>query len=398
MAWGGSEDLIGPALSEALAPVVHLELEWDAAKLEKRIAKYFRSGAKGLEFDSKPWSELVEEYADKVFASIFQALSDRHWLSQADFLFVLDAGVKETFPPEVLGGVPQNLFERAVLNANDRAFEEQRYLPMLWDTITEMLQGPKIKKKAYDAFEEGRKNAAGCTGDEAGSSIGTFLQAWVHNTIARLAETSNGMPDSILEPQTCAHLFHALVGRGAMPLPLVYECGEPPEGWPFIDQAVGQAYAHAGCGMPMNMKGVKGKGKGKASGKASGKAPRSAAPRTPPMGPAPPSKAAGRGGFGKAGGKAAGGADNGTGTKRALEVPDIADAKRPRAGGKGKAGGVEVKNPHCVQQEDCVGTAETDLVQHVDGDVAGDVYCSACWNVFAEADPSLTATPYETPA
>jgi len=383
MAFGGDEDLVGPAVSEALAPVGHLEEEWDLSKLEKRIRQYFRNGAKGLEFESKPWSELVEEYADKVFASIFQALSDRHWLSQADFLFVLDAGVKETFPARVLNGVPMHIFERAVLNANDRAFEEQRYLPLLWETIQENLQGPKIRKKSYDAFEEGRKNAAGCTGDEAGSPVATFLQAWIHNTIARLSADTGGMPDSILEPQQCAYLFHALIGQGALPLPLVMEQGVPPPGWPFVDQVVGQAYAQAGCGVPHFMKGGgKSKGKGKAAG-------------------------CGCKGFGgKAGGKASYGANGngGCGAAGAKRAPSGAtagsDAKRPKgdAGGKGKGAGVVKCNPHCIQQEDCVGNSATDLVQHVDGDTAGDVYCSACWAVFADADPSLTAMPYETPS
>lgn len=385
MAFGGDEDHLTPAVSDALTPVAHLEQEWDVSKLEKRIRQYFRNGAKGLEFGSKPWSELLEEYADKVFASIFQALSDRHWLSQADFLLVLDAGVKETFPAHVLNGVPQHIFERTVLNANDRAFEEQRYLPLLWETIQAMLQGPKIRKKAYEAFEEGRKKSAGFTGDEAGSPIATFLQAWIHNTVAHLAASSNGMPDSIIDPPTCSHLFHALIGNGALPLPLVAEQGMPPPGWPFIDQVIGQAFAQAGCGVPHFMKGgAKGKGKGKAGG-----------------------GCCGRGVGGKAGGKAAfggaAGTTNGNGaTKRAhggASAGAGADAKRPRVdGGKGKGGGVVVKgNPHCVQQEDCVGNSDTDLVQHVDGDTAGDVYCSSCWAVFADADPSLTAMPYETP-
>lgn len=382
MAFGGDEDFLCPAVSEALAPVAHMEQEWDVAKLEKRIRTYFRNGAKGLEFGSKPWSDLIEEYADKVFGAMFQALSDRHWLSQADFLLVLDAGIKETFPAHVLNGVPGHMFETVVLNANDRAFEEQRYLPMLWETIAEMLQGPKIRKRAYDAFEDGRKNAAGCTGDDAGSPIGTFLQAWIFNTIGRLSADSQGYPDSIIEPPQCAQLFHALIGNGALPLPLVAEQGLPPPGWVFVDQVVGQAYAQAGCGGFIKG-GAKGKGKGKAGGGCCGRGG---------MG----GKGGGKAGFGGAG------ATNGNGaTKRAAPsvAGAVADTKRPRGDSKGKGKGAPaVKgNPHCIQQEDCVGNSETDLVQHVDGETPGDVYCSACWGVFADADPSLTAMPCDTP-
>ena len=67
---------------------------------------------------SRSWTGLVNDYADSAFSSIFQAIGDRpgpqpalcrsrcfdlrhlrllrHWLDQVDFIFVLDAGIKES--------------------------------------------------------------------------------------------------------------------------------------------------------------------------------------------------------------------------------------------------------------------------------------------------------------
>lgn len=45
--------------------------------------------------------------------------------------------------------------------------------------------------------------------------------------------------------------------------------------------------------------------------------------------------------------------------------------------------------------EDCLGDTNSALVQHLDNNVPGDIYCTACWAVFADADESLDAIPYE---
>ncbi len=41
--------------------------------LEKRILHYFDQGAKGLEFGQKTFKELVHDYADAVYSSMFSA-------------------------------------------------------------------------------------------------------------------------------------------------------------------------------------------------------------------------------------------------------------------------------------------------------------------------------------
>merc|ERR1719235_460251 len=74
-----SSDLLWNAVSEAVTPIAHMEGVLEQNKLEKRIRDYFSKAAKGLEF-YKPFADVVNEYADKVFSSMFAGLGDREWL------------------------------------------------------------------------------------------------------------------------------------------------------------------------------------------------------------------------------------------------------------------------------------------------------------------------------
>lgn len=243
----GRDDPLWSTLSEALQPIAHLEGESEIRRLEKRIREYFRKAAKGIDFASGPWQVLINEYADAVFGSLFQGLGERAWLAQADFLLVLDAGVRELFPPEVIRDVPQHDFERAVLAAHDRAFEEQRFLPMLWGAVRELVEttaGPKAKKKVYDAAAAGRRAAMpGCASVGDPNQVKAFVSKWVDTAVLQLSRSMHGDPSSALPEAIAVQVFHSLLNAGALPIPLVVEHGPPPRGWPFVDYVVHLAYA-----------------------------------------------------------------------------------------------------------------------------------------------------------
>ncbi|CAE7883997.1 mdmB, partial [Symbiodinium sp. KB8] len=235
------EDQISIAVSQALSPILPRETEWDQAKLEKRVKQYFRNAAKGLEFYSKTWDALIEEYSDTVFASLFQALKDRPWLVEVDFLMVIDAAVKELFPKHLLKYVPQVTFESQVLHAHDRAFEEQRFAPMLWDILFEKIQDKPLKNKIYNAFEAGRKEAA-LSGGDGSSPAGDFIQAWVPASLRELQQGPAPLGEQ-LSPESCKEIFHELLEAGALPLHLTKESGVPPESAMLIDSVVEDVYS-----------------------------------------------------------------------------------------------------------------------------------------------------------
>lgn len=277
-----NEELIWNAVDEAVKPILRFERELDENKLQKRIRDCFRKGAKGMSYHGKPWYDLINEYADICFSGIFSSLGEKEWLAQCDFLLCLDAGVKDSFPKNVLARVPQKEFEQVVLAAHDRAHEEQRVSPILWEVVHSSIDGPKGKKKVYNAVEEAWKEAFSASGPNM--DVQGFVGAFIDGTIGRIAGVSQGEPGWVMEPQLGMTVFDELLQAGAMPYALVEAHGAPPAGWPFIAFCIEQAYgmhtvveseAPTGKGKLKGgkggCKGDYGKGKGKGKGKPKGK-------------------------------------------------------------------------------------------------------------------------------
>eukprot|EP00971_Amphidinium_carterae_P125284 2482358-Amphidinium_carterae.1 len=61
-------------------------MQLQPAKLLKKVRDIFKRATKSLIFDSKPWEEVVHDYAEAVFPALFASLGDRSWLPQVDFL------------------------------------------------------------------------------------------------------------------------------------------------------------------------------------------------------------------------------------------------------------------------------------------------------------------------
>eukprot|EP00418_Pyrodinium_bahamense_P079298 CAMPEP_0179064610 /NCGR_PEP_ID=MMETSP0796-20121207/28035_1 /TAXON_ID=73915 /ORGANISM="Pyrodinium bahamense, Strain pbaha01" /LENGTH=301 /DNA_ID=CAMNT_0020761559 /DNA_START=51 /DNA_END=956 /DNA_ORIENTATION=- len=236
----GQGELLWNAISETVAQLGHLETEWDSDKLEKKLREYMNKGAKNLNFRGKPLKDVVNEYADNALSSIFAGLGDREWLylGQVDFTYVLDAGCKDHIPPALLNTVSQEEFEQTVIQAYARAFEEQRFGPILTEAVSNAVSGPKIKKKVWNAMDAGRKQAVA---SEAGT-LEDFVTCWINSSIWQLTEDTQGSPDSVLEAETAAGLFHAMLQAGAVPIYMTQQTGPPPAGWPLVDEMVASAY------------------------------------------------------------------------------------------------------------------------------------------------------------
>jgi len=415
--WASHDDLITPAITAALSSIAPMESAWDMPKLSKRLRQYFSNGAQGIDFQGQSLQDLINQYADNVFGTVFQALRDRPWINQADFLGVLDAGVKELFPGPVVTSVSPQRFERIITAAHDRAFEEQRFAPLLWDVVTEYLKEPKARRKVYDAFEAGRKEAATACSTESPDPMKDFVDYWVSSSVARLA-AETGSADSLLPPGVAVQFIHALVAAGALPLPLTEDHGIPPPDWPAVESCVRGAYALASKG--------KCKGKGKEGAQVKGPALQWALQGA--HGAIAPGKVGGKAMMGpqnqwqasvagKGGGKY--GKQQSTDTWEATDAASLAgkrmgdqtgswSSKRPKVAGSVTNGHLsEVPeeqaarlararpgHPKCTQEEDCVGQPSCTLFQHIDQGVKGDLYCASCWAVFADVDPSLNAIVY----
>jgi len=234
----GSGEILWDAVREAVASIADLDGDDDSSKLERRIRESFRKGVKGLDFTRKRWPRLVNAYADAVFQS-FASLGDKAWLPRADFLLVLDAGVKEQFLPLLLRKIPKPALERTVLAAYERAFEEQRHEPILWEVCQALVQGDKTRKKVFNALQQGLKEASACLNAGMGSNeTEDFACRWIDRTLAALHQ-NNGDAESLLPKSIAGKLFRDAVQAGAMPL----ASGLQPPSWRWLEEIVGDAYA-----------------------------------------------------------------------------------------------------------------------------------------------------------
>mmetsp|Transcript_80301 Transcript_80301/g.236206 ORF Transcript_80301/g.236206 Transcript_80301/m.236206 type:complete len:369 (-) Transcript_80301:67-1173(-) len=243
------DELVWTAVSDLVISIEHLEQEYEAVKLERKLREYFKKAAKNLDFWRKPWADVVGDYADAVYEMVFQGLGGRPWLMQgeADFLLVLDAGIKEHFPPALLTAVPRSAFEQTVLTANDRAFEEQRYLLLLDEVVRRVVDGQKSRKKLNTAGEAGRKEAAEYGVDPNGSDeIEEFVVRWIDKTVARLSKECSGDPCWVMTEEMAVQFFTDLMEADAVPVALTKAHAPPREGWSFVPLAVSRAYAANG--------------------------------------------------------------------------------------------------------------------------------------------------------
>lgn len=234
------DDEIYTAVKLALAAAAASEGEEEIRKMRGKMVKYARDAALGLEHANGPPDALIHEYADNFFGKIFQGLGERQWLSQVDLLLVLAATVKELLPADVIAQEEPDEVDVIIFKAHDRALDEQRCLPALWERVQQMVQGPKTRSKVYKACEAGRK-AAVSQEDVCGAE--DFAKLWISGSILRLRAESQGYPETVLAPDVAVPFFELLFEAGTLPEARLSESGPPDDGWHhFVTELVAGLY------------------------------------------------------------------------------------------------------------------------------------------------------------
>lgn len=242
--WQSGPGQLKSAIPEAASNLLHLETEWDQEKLETKINQYFKKGAKGMDFTRKSLKTAIIEYADNTMSTLFAALYEREWFTtgQADLLGVMIAAVKDIFPPRMLKHIGQEEFDQTVLAAYERAFDNQRFEPLLQEAVPAVVSGPKIKRKVSNGVLDGRKFA-----QDSGIEVAEdFVAAWINHAVKNITVASFGNAEDTIPQESCAELFRTLLEGGGMPLQFQQEGAEPPVAQ--VDALVEAAYTdHAGA-------------------------------------------------------------------------------------------------------------------------------------------------------
>lgn len=265
------DDPIDIAAGTALFPIQHLEKIWDYDRLRWKVASYFRTAAKEIGYDrSKGWEDNVDDFARRAFGTMIQALNDRVWIHQADFTLILDTAVKEMFPQDVLSQINQTELEGGILRSHDRAFEEARVMPVLWECLQGNLDAKKAVNKVYFALEVGRhdalKSVCSIDGDlykgnldhavPTWEKIQKFIHVWINSTIVEVKKAVNGWNPAELLPQDKAIIFFQVLLQSdtlpaALSRALTAEGTTLPSPFPHLDRIVEEAFK-ANASTPKN--------------------------------------------------------------------------------------------------------------------------------------------------
>lgn len=347
--------MLSSACAEVLTPVYGVDEEWPAEKLQSKVVSYFQNPAKKLDI-RQPWNKILKEYAEKSMGTLFQVFGERPWFRDVDFLSVLDAGFRSAVPARILSRVDNQTLNEAVVATYDEFYKTNMAGYIMWDCVSEVSDGDEGTKKIWTQLQKAWENAKArlpetLDGDMLGY-VEEFVRDWVRGTLAKLTL-------EVLNEDACAHLFTALMDNMVLPVDFTTGLEEMPSDWKDAANAVVLEI----CAL--------------------------AAAGELPDEPAPPAK--------KRKKAAAASWDEPAAANSKAFPPNKFDNPRAFAqatayGGKGFRGrGRPRGHPRCVQGPECVGNPGDKCYRHTDGDVPGDIYCQACWDIFAESDPTLEA-------
>lgn len=253
MGGAAGEDAIDAAAGAALTPIAPLETQLDFDSLKWKMASVFRKATKGINFISAGLQTIVDQYADKAFSTLINTFGDRTWLPQSDLTLVFFAGVKTTFPEEILVQTDAQVLEGVIVSTYERAFDEARVMPLLWECVEKKVEGKKMQNKVYNALEQGRSIATKAVCGMADSNslpsvekVQRFITAWVNSTLEPVAAANRDDPSAALPEDKAIQMFQQLIASEGLPTvlskELAYQGIQLPRNYPFINEVVHLAY------------------------------------------------------------------------------------------------------------------------------------------------------------
>eukprot|EP00930_Biecheleria_cincta_P041909 TRINITY_DN2880_c0_g1_i1.p1 TRINITY_DN2880_c0_g1~~TRINITY_DN2880_c0_g1_i1.p1 ORF type:complete len:571 (-),score=132.11 TRINITY_DN2880_c0_g1_i1:66-1679(-) len=224
----------------------------EAARVRAKITKLARKSIEGVDGSGlyEPLDAVIRQVCRNFFAEVCPVYYDRKWLSNVHFQLVMESAIKELVPASVLQGAPT--FGAIIYESHDFAFEEQRFLPTMWEIVRPLVDGPKKKKKVYNAMELGRSQALSSSDEGSGiARAQNFLRNWISACLKQLGEDAGGEPEALVDRAKLLEIFCSLLAvpdkyglSSALPSAWSNEAGIPDGGWmTLLEPLVQDAYA-----------------------------------------------------------------------------------------------------------------------------------------------------------
>eukprot|EP00929_Paragymnodinium_shiwhaense_P112910 TRINITY_DN8117_c0_g1_i2.p1 TRINITY_DN8117_c0_g1~~TRINITY_DN8117_c0_g1_i2.p1 ORF type:complete len:536 (+),score=185.28 TRINITY_DN8117_c0_g1_i2:145-1752(+) len=439
---------------EAVQPVRHLENQWSPDEMVKRLTRYITKASNNPALAMMPLEQLCKTLVESAFMGYSTACNEKDWFYDVDLVpafcssaFEILIHHRRRHEVDLLEEVMQLSFEEGL----EKVLLERA----MWDcikgvfgTFDEKVQG-KVYKALSGAYWTTLDDVLQHHFRPGGSPemelkcVETFMQQWIEAMLQRGWQAMDP-PEALWTSEAVTDLFSLLVspfgedsGFSCVPGVLVETIEYPPANWPFVEQAVADTFASYESGAKKKKKRtasgpttsletynftpkqnmfksvVFGGQRHGAGGK--GAQGRGAFAQQAPQ----------RGGQWQKGGKGGWGAGSPqqaapqirAATSRPTQQPKAKMAPAPKAtkpaasqmkprakagslpGSVGAAAKAAAKagsgfgqgHSECRSEEDCIGSPQSRLVQHVvpDNPDGGDCYCEPCWCTFVRRNPDL---------
>merc|ERR1712216_584555 len=245
------------ALMEALAPVAHMDSQWDIDEMVKRVHSYFTKAAKKYETDERAAGRgtavqaqaLIEEFVSTALGAVGAACYEKVWFTEADFSGALMVTAMYTFRGgklfcRTLGPVLKRYVDDGVF----RYREEERIQKAMWDAVSISGLNESYQKKAAKhlqaAYDEAHMSAPYGSTSASTPEMGLvqdFVKCWMTEFVSRSWDVlENGVvggKDEQFAFMTTLFQYLTDPDRSCLPHDLTAQLeAPPPESWGFIGE------------------------------------------------------------------------------------------------------------------------------------------------------------------
>jgi len=379
-------------VGEAVDEVKNDEEKWSPSEMVKRIVGYIYKAAKNPDLQQKTnWQEVSTQIVATAMGSYTAACGERPWFYQLGLGHAFTSAVWELL--QATGRPPVHFadVQDFVMQEFESHLDKSLLTKAMWEAIQATFSDDIVRGKVYKAvcntyytvldelLEDSRPL------DEA-RKVERFTKRWIESAMQR-AWSSVENSETVLTPGNISRLFQNLIAPfgeaheySCIPIMFIENIGRPPRNWKFLRLTVEQLFrswkeAAANPGPPSKRQ----KKATAAIFDAYNNGPEEPVDDIP-LQPEPANAITAK--------------EEVDPEPEATDFQEEIGAVKEEGGalpGEGPAGedAEAAGHPECTSEADCIGSPTDNLVRHMLGGDAGDVYCQTCWESFLFQNKTL---------
>jgi len=261
------------AVHRSLEPHEHKDSFWSLDQMVNKVCigifkpatKWYKEDRRADKRGTRTQAQvLIEEFVEKVMASLAHPCEDKPWFTIANFTEPIALAAVETFKgTHLFHRIVAPSIMKYVSDAIHRYREEERITQVLWDAVADLGLSADYQKKcnkhlqlAYDQAHVAAEYGTNLGDTPELGMVEDFLTAWMSDFVKRSWDIlENGIRPSDPHDQIwfLTRIFHYLTdpSHSCIPTTLLesLEC-PPPAGWPFISEELISIHAEAHAPAP----------------------------------------------------------------------------------------------------------------------------------------------------